>query len=302
MKVYRRINFFKVLTDPDESGTPQPFDVAGCFRAIGELDYASRLREWHNDATGCWVDRTTAKEVRVRLGNIRRFGLPPIATGVGDLTTIEVEPDGGLAEMIHMVFRPLGPAGQQELYVAVDYNHHGPRPSRLAIYLHQLAPKLVPRGFRLSALLDQDVSKRLAKLKEITMVELRVKTSELQAAKRNEESIRSSISQIHRQTHAASVGIKLSSPKDGLSNVLSFLRQASKDDATQRLVAKGLAEDGNADKIDLLRGLLVSEYSALRLGAGSTRINYDDAYVKIGKAIETYEAVLLAASPIDLGE
>jgi hypothetical protein len=78
--VERKIYFYRINAGCDDSGRPLPFDPAPVVQCINALPFTIDGRYWDSgegNVTCCWVDREMPM-LRLRLGNIRRSGLPQL--------------------------------------------------------------------------------------------------------------------------------------------------------------------------------------------------------------------------------
>jgi hypothetical protein len=81
------------------------------------------------DADQCvWVDEV-GDICKLRFANVQRNALP-LAEAGGQLTDLNLADDAGIYEVSHLCIFPDG-------IVGVEFNFYGPRPSRLAPYLHR---------------------------------------------------------------------------------------------------------------------------------------------------------------------
>ena len=80
----------------------------------------------------------TAPNVTLQFGRVRRNGLPMLEQA-GNISDLVLDADAGLLEAIHVVFFPNN-------IVGAEYNHFGPRVSRLGSYLHEKSSEAVARA------------------------------------------------------------------------------------------------------------------------------------------------------------
>src|SRR5580692_10346407 len=122
--IERKIFFYRVDGGLDDVGRPLPFDVAGSLAAVNKLSWSSGDR-YLPDSDGndvcCWIESKKDKP-RLRIGRIRRSGLPPVEEA-GRLATLPIKPSEGLAETAHVAFFP------NDGVVGMEFNFYAPRAS-----------------------------------------------------------------------------------------------------------------------------------------------------------------------------
>ena len=106
-----------------------------------------------------------AGQTRLRMGLIRRSGLPRVEDA-GRVLPLAIASTQGLVEQTHLVFFDKGIVGG-------EFNFYGPRPSRLADYLEQKVPHF-PR-ISLDILLNRDSTEQLAHLRDVRLIDLRLR-------------------------------------------------------------------------------------------------------------------------------
>ena len=120
----RKIHFYRANIGSDGGGRPIPFDPHLALNHIAGLPFTMQGRYLadEDDAITCWVDGPNPRR-RFRLGLVRRSGLPMIEEA-GNLTDLQIPPNSGLVETIHVVVFP-------DNIVGSDFNFYGPRMSRV---------------------------------------------------------------------------------------------------------------------------------------------------------------------------
>lgn len=157
----RTVRFWQITTGQGEplSG---PFPATKIVEQLKELDQADRRYDapdgWHLYGQGL----ATTTNPHIVLHRIRHEDLP-LLEQAGELTELPLEDDQNLAEATHFRFFPRN-------VIAQLFNNDGPGIQRLGQYL---------RGqfgidVSLSPILRQDVAKTLARLKDISSVEMAV--------------------------------------------------------------------------------------------------------------------------------
>jgi hypothetical protein len=200
--VERNIYFYRLDTGGRNIGEPIAFDPTPILRHIDSLPFAIPGRyAVDNDerVTSCWVDHNKAPH-RIRIGSIRRSDLPQVEQG-GDLTPLRIPAGAGLVEQIHIVFFPDGLVGS-------EFNFYGPRISHLGSYLAEKSP--VPgMHFAFEHLLRQDVAEQLARLEDIRLLDLRIRSSYANVIAEADHDLGSAFKAAQRASEADEVGLVL---------------------------------------------------------------------------------------------
>ena len=173
--VERRIIFYRLDAGTDDGCRPLPFDIRPALTWLGTLPFTTDgryLAEDDGNHTCCWPDHA-AKAVpdacpRLRFGSIRRSGFPQVEQG-GALSQLDLSPDAGLAEQVHVIFFP-------QAIVGAEFNFYGPRVTRLAAYLRAKVPNL-PERLEFQPLLRPDVAAQLEHLRDVRLLRLRIHAS-----------------------------------------------------------------------------------------------------------------------------
>lgn len=125
----RKVLFFRAVPDPVPDGEPEPaWDPAAiCAKIAGwEGDKAA----YYEDSEGvnrAEIGRSAAPQ-GIRFLKVRRDELPGVDDGSGDRTDLDLDPDEGLVEAIHICLFP-------DRVIAAEFFFYGPRVSRFERYL-----------------------------------------------------------------------------------------------------------------------------------------------------------------------
>ena len=157
----RKIYFYRADIGTDEGGQPLAFDPSPALDAIDSLPFTNDDHgryEFDADGNALRVRRHNAvPNVTLQFGRVRRNGLPMLEQA-GNISDLVLDVDTGLLEAIHVVFFP-------DNIVGAEYNHFGPRVSRLGSYLHKKSSEAVARAaFR--PILRGDAAKQLDRLSD----------------------------------------------------------------------------------------------------------------------------------------
>jgi hypothetical protein len=178
--VERKVHFYRLI-----AGTSLPRPVfnpllaAQLIDGIGFIDGKRYLDVEDGKALCVWPVPTTGN-VKLRMGIVRRSGLPDIEEG-GNIIPLGIADGQGLVEVMHMVFFPNN-------IVGAEYNFYGPRISRLPGYLHAKCGNLLP-PIQFAILLRQDVQEQLARLQTIRVAQIRIHRSHFDLVRQADENL-----------------------------------------------------------------------------------------------------------------
>lgn len=171
----RQVRFYRIDAGDDEHGRPVPFDAVAAFVHVNGLPFdPAREDGRYMGRTGdeavvaCWVESPVAMPVRVRLGFVRRSGLPHVESA-GALSPLSIPLTAGLAEQTHMVF--LG-----SNIVGIEVNGRGPRAGKLIEYLRQKGPPGA-RPLGIEMLIHPSIEEKLNSFGALRRMELRIRPS-----------------------------------------------------------------------------------------------------------------------------
>ncbi|RPJ38412.1 MAG: hypothetical protein EHM35_04595 [Planctomycetaceae bacterium] len=114
----------------------------------------------------CWIDNRGASPC-LRLGRIRRAGLPQVENGGGRLTALTIPDSSGLAEITHMMLFPTNLLG-------AVFSFYGPRPTSLAAYLRAKVPD-TPTELKIEPLIRADIAEQLNRFETLRLLELKIR-------------------------------------------------------------------------------------------------------------------------------
>lgn len=171
--VDRRIFFYRVNAGVQETGEPKNVSFGPALRTIDHMPFSDgdngRYLASKDDDRElcCWVDKSQSP-YQFKLAYIRRSEHPPVEHD-GELSPLPLPRGQGLAELTHFMIFPKG-------IVGAEFNFFGPRASQFSFYCALKLKNAIP-GFRLNPLLRRDLQKQLAKLSEVKMLDLKIKSS-----------------------------------------------------------------------------------------------------------------------------
>lgn len=296
----RKIYFYRAYIGNDDSGTPLIFDPRPALRAINSLHFTDDGGRYEFDLEGnalCLVDYPSSSNPAVQFFRVRRTGLP-LLERAGHIQNLDLDPDTGLLEAIHVVFFP-------DNIVGSEYNHFGPRLSRLGHYLHTKSEGAVPKAiFR--PILRGDATKQLERLTDIRLLELSIRPAYAEIVRQADRSLADAIdanSRVLDDPETVQIVIKPQKQSRGaaLDKLGSRFRQLFNQDGllqnADRFQLRGkCADTARVETIDLLKDQLISTKRIVRLNERSRALDPDSAFQAILEAYkELYDDLLCAA-------
>lgn len=299
----RKIYFYRADIGADEGGQPLAFDPSPALDVIDSLPFT-------NDAHGRYQFDTDGNALSIRrhhsvpnevlqFGRVRRNGLP-LLEQAGSIRDLDLDADTGLLEAIHLVFFP-------DNVVGAEYNHFGPRVSRLGSYLHEKSGKVLPTAiFR--PILRGDASRQLDRLSDLRVLDLSVLPAYVDVVRQSHESLGDAL---------AANGVVLENPK-----VLQVILKPQPEASTGFLAnmiggLKELVSNGNAlqgaerfqvhgkcgdtqrvETIDLLKDQLISTKAIVRMNPRSRALEPEAAFQAIRDAYRELHDDLVSAPSV----
>ena len=207
--VERKIYFYRVDLGLDHDGSPLPFDPFPALDTIGQLPFAigptGRYEEEGDGNVICILPSDENYRPELRFCRVRRVGLPQLERE-GNITDLDIRPDEGLLEPTHVAFFPNNVAG-------IEYNHFGPRASRLGGYINRKTLRTFP-SIQLQPLLRRDIGRLLDGFTEIRLLEFRIRPSYIDTVRQADESLAAAFEANRRVLNdAASLQVVLRSSK-----------------------------------------------------------------------------------------
>lgn len=297
--VERKIYFYRVDAGLDEAGRPVPFDPAPTLRHIDKLPFTDNGRYLSAAAdydTCCWVDRTTPG--RLRLGNVRRAGLPQVERA-GSVSPLSIPPRSGLLEETHIAFFP-------DNIVGTVFNFHGPRISRLAHYFELKANGICP-AVTFEPLLRQDIVNQLQRLQDIRLLQLKIRAPYSTTIAQADRDLGNAFEAAARAGDAEELEIILRPPRYSrrpLSNGLmaTVRRLTGREDLREevsKFVVKGYdPELDRVELVDILNDYLIARKRIVLIDNRTRALDAESAYRAIEEAYKDLRGELLHAAGV----
>ena len=307
----RKIHFYRAYIGKDDGGRPFPFDPAPALERINALPFT-------NDENGrylfdsdrnalCVVDCSDSDNQRIRFCRVRRTGLPQLERA-GNISDLDIDPDTGLLEAVHVVFFP-------DNIVGAEYNHFGPRVSRLGSYLseksgNELRPltsgnELHPLTFR--PLLRPDAVEQLDRLTDLRLLDFSISPAYINMVGQVDAGLGDALVANRRVVgEPETVRLLLSSEKENQLGFLNTMRDTLKQlfangvhENSKRMQVRGKCEDtGRVETINLLNDLFISTQQIVRMNERGRALDPESAFQAIRAARQELGDSLQNASSI----
>ncbi len=299
----RKIYFYRADIGNDEGGRPHNFDPKPALTEIENLgftdDDAGRY-EFDVDRNAlCLMDHPSNSNPNIRFCRVRRTGLPQIEHR-GNITDLNFTDDTGLLETVHVVFFSNNIVGS-------EYNHFGPRLSRLGSYLHEKSNKAIPKA-KFRPLLLGDAFRQSERLGEVRVLDMSIRPAFIEIVRQADESLSDAFNAAAQVIGASeSVQLVIKFEKKGRLEALGrFLNIARKllgrnefRENADRFQLRGKCVDTNrVETIDLLKDRLISTKRIVRMNERSRALNPESAFQAIREAYQELREDIHAAPGI----
>jgi hypothetical protein len=298
--IEKKVYFFKADIGVSASGELLPFDIFPIADHIAKLPWNNQgkyLSSPNQPITCCWVD-SLMDPVQIRFSFIRKSEFPQIERQ-GDLTSLPIPNDSGIAEKIHVVFFPNNIVGS-------DFNLFGPRIGRLAEYLTVKAMPLCNKDLIFSPLLKQNVLAEMDKYGKIRLFQLRVRRSYIESLERADQSIHDAFEACALVGNAEEIEVVLKTKDHSrgflnnslFSSIKRILRLPRLHEEASKFCMKGLNKTTNRiDTVDLLNDKLIAKRQIMHLD-NSRALDPDSAYQAIQSAYSELQNELIRAAEV----
>lgn len=303
LETERKIHFYRVDAGYDEGGNPLSYDPTEALTLLRTLDYQDMedsgpyLDTADGNALCCWVDSLVARH-RLRYVRIRRTGLPSLLQG-GLLGPLGIPADSGLAEEIHVIFFENNIAG-------CDFNFFGPRATSLGYYVQQKCHGN-NRAVRLEPLLNLDVTGKLNRLRDISVLKLRVRPSFAEVIRSLDEDLSSGLAALQRAGQSEEIELALRplpySKNTLKQTVLDAVRRMARlpnlrEEASQFEVKGFDTTLRRSTVVDVLDDQLLTSKRMLKQDERSRAVTSESAYAAITESFEELRNDLIEAASI----
>lgn len=285
----RKIYFYRANIGNDEGGQPLTFDPVPALDVIDHLPFRDDNRgRYQVDADGNALSLRTisrSPDVTLQFGRIRRNGLP-LLERAGEVSDLPLDANAGLFETIHVVFFPNN-------IVGAEYNHYGPRVSRLGTFLSDKSDDAVPKAdFR--PILRGDAAQQLDRLTDLRMLDFSMLPAYAGIVRQANNSFYDALEAAGRAiANPKSIQFVLKPDRQAsqgfLRNMIGTLRNlvGSQDtlESADRLIVRGRCRDTDrVETIDLLKDQLISVKKIMRMNPRSRALEPGAAFQAIREA------------------
>ena len=301
--VQRKIYFFRADVGVDDGGLRLPFDPIPALKVIKSLpftnDDAGRYQFDIDGNAVCIIENSHFQNRHMMFCRVRRTGLPQLERA-GNISDLNLSPDAGLLETVHIVFFPDKVTGDN--IVGAEYNHFGPRMSRLGFYLYEKSNEAVPYAiFR--PIIRGDAAEQLSRLAEIRVLDISIQPAFASVMRQADQSLGDAFeanARVVDEPETVQVVVKpqrhaRQSTLDRLLNPLrALLNQNDTRQAFDRFQVRGKCDDtGRVETIDLLKDQLISTRQIVRLNERGRALDPNsafeairDAYRELGEGLQ----------------
>lgn len=305
--VERKIYFYRVNLGRSQDGAPLPFDPIPVLKGLSALPFeagpAGRYEDEGDGNVICVLPSEERPEQALRFCRVRRVGLPQIERE-GNIWDLDIHPDEGLLEPTHAVFFDNNVAG-------IEYNHYGPRASRLGTYINGKKLDDVP-SIHLAPLLRRDIVRLLHELTEIRLLEFRIRASYIDAVRQADESLAAAFeANLRVLNDADSIQVVLRSSKHRRRSAFKrlslpigrLLQRSDLHENVQQFKVRGYSETGNrVETLDLLNNYVVKPMAIPRIHRRSRALDATAVFGAIDRAYEQLKSDIDTALTIENGD
>ena len=299
----RKIYFYRADIGTDDGGQLLAFDPSPALDAIDSLPFTNDDHgryEFDADGNALSIRRhNTVPNVTLQFGRVRRNGLPMLEKA-GNISDLVLDADTGLLKAIHVVFFP-------DNIVGAEYNHFGPRVSRLGSYLHEISSEAVARAaFR--PILSGDAPKQLDQLSDLRVLDFSILPSYLDVVRQSHVSLSDALAANGRVLENPKVLQVILKPQREastrfLANMVGGLKglvsNGNLQEGADRLQVYGMCHDSNrVETIDLLKDQLISTKAIVRMNPRSRALDSRAAFQAIREAYFDLRDELKAAASL----
>ena len=301
----RKIYFYRLWMEPDEQGVPAVLDPGPALAHIGQLIAGE---DWYQDAGDgnvfCLLPEGEAEgNSAARFCIVRRTGLPQLEAA-GQIVDLNIADEQGLLEAIHVVFF-------EDSIVGADYNHFGPRVSRLPFYMEKKANDEIPKGIRVTNLVRGDPAAVLDTLEGLHLLDLSVIPPHVEVVRQHNQGLGRALAasaELTAEPEVVSLNIKPSrNTEPGFLRDVGNALGAMVRNEEFRAGAKKLRIQGRRrgqqkiETFDLLKDDITMSVQMIRLNPRGRALDPNHAYTQIVAAYnELYDDIQEAVGVLDV--
>ncbi|MED0673758.1 hypothetical protein P4S95_26725 [Aneurinibacillus aneurinilyticus] len=299
--ITRKIHFFKMemfqaqVSSSFFTKHSDPISVIEYIQNLQFMNNKPRSRYMYfpnNDVCFLEVDNIDAAKGRImgKMALSRRSALPELEQQ-GTLTSLNIPPNSGLAELTHFVYYP------NKDIIGIEFNFYGPRSSIFRDYIQEKSKyHSEPVHFiRLNPILNLDVEQTLQRIGEVNMLQIELDKNSLFVAEELDANLKKAFEAAAEVTESETVEIvfrKKKYKREGFgfpflkSKIIDFLKNEQNRESLSRfkVVSEDLwAEDKKARGFDLLEDKLVSTKKIIAADKKGRNVDSNSMY----DAIET---------------
>ena len=305
--VERKIYFYRLRMEPDEQGVPAVLDPQPALAHIGQLIAGE---DWYQDAGDgnvfCLLPEGQAEgNSTARFCIVRRTGLPQLEAA-GQIVDLNIADEQGLLEAIHVVFF-------ENNIIGADYNHFGPRVSRLPFYMEEKANDQIPNRVRVTNLVRGDPAAVLDTLAGLHLLDLSVIPSHVQVVRQHDQGLGGALAasaEITAEPEVVSLNIKPSrNTEPGFLQDFAGALRAMVRNEEFRAGAKRLKIEGRRqghrkiETFDLLKDDITMSVQMIRLNPRGRALDPNHAYAQIVAAYnELHDDIQEAVGVMDVDQ
>jgi hypothetical protein len=287
----RKIQFAKVNCGLDDSQKEIIFEIDKVFKNFPKEN--NRYQSIDAAVSLCSAIDKISSPQHFCFWNRRNSGLPQVEK-LGKFKDVPLQDEEGLAEKTHVIFFPNN-------IIGYEYNHHGPRISRLDSYFHHISPGRVPR-FSVQTLVHPDVMKRFDDAGDLFNFDIRVSRQYAEILKNDGDSLGKILFSTAQLGEFDSLSITGSVDKrkghiinGGFKRILKAIMSKA-DSGLDALKIKG----ENSQWLDVLKDQICFEVDVtLEQTAKSRSVNSTIMYKKINEAYSSSKEILEEARLIE---
>lgn len=299
-QVERKIYFYRVDAGQDAAGRPVVFNPAATLTHLKGLGFTEDGRYWDSgdgNITCCWID-AASPHGRLRVGNVRRSGLPQVERR-GAIEPLGIPQAAGLVEQVHVTFFP-------NQIVGAEFNFYGPRLSRLERYFAVRADGVCPPVI-FEPLLRQDVTDQLDRLGDVRLFHLKIHASYAGIVAEADQDLGAAFEAAARAGQAEELEIILRPRAHSRGTLANRLlrtvkqlaqRQDLREEASHFTV-KGFNEVADrVEAVDILKDQLISRKRIVLEDERTRALDTESAYAAIEDAYTELRTELLRAAGV----